>query len=264
MLRKHFLATCLAAALFVTSGCIVSFITPKAADLRQVHDAYSREFTALNLGEPKKDAARAAPRENAAFAQSLRAIQDYRRRYPGDTAELAHLQVLEGMIYLQSGRFGLAEAIQPEVARAAGKLSSATGLGVRDQLFAQNFSALVAGWTEAKKTAPDPAKLLAVADQIAAALRRIPADKLGAADAADGAGYLATTAAIFYVTAAAESLAAPAQQRELFEKGAEIIGRFLTPAEKSPGVANDVADVTSGRLRYVRWYHWLRTQVPAG
>ncbi|MDW3222803.1 MAG: hypothetical protein R8G34_07945 [Paracoccaceae bacterium] len=52
--------------------------------------------------------------------------------------------LLEGMIYLQTGQLGLAQAIAPEVAAAADNLNT-DGIERRNVILANNYAALVAG-----------------------------------------------------------------------------------------------------------------------
>lgn len=128
------------------SGCFVIF--PKTEDLRQVHQTYRDEFhQAVNvrsaisgskvpLGDEK---------EQGAFARTIAAITDYRRKYPDATKQNAHLDVLQGMIYLQTGRFGLASLMQEKVTTAESVLTG-DGIEPRDALFAKSFGALLQGW----------------------------------------------------------------------------------------------------------------------
>lgn len=255
----------LLAGLLVTSGCFVSFLTPKTAALQLVHDTYRADFMAFNVPAPAMQAGLASP--PAVFSKSLQSIRDYRLKYPSDSQELAHLKVLEGMIYLQSGRFGLAEAVKDDVQTAGARLSSGTGRTVRDRLFAENFPRLIDGWKETTKPNNQKWQTFSnVADSLFRSLTNEPPSKLADPEADQGAIYLANTAAIFDVWAyslyAVEHGGDPgyndaATRKMWFTRGRDLIGRFLTPAEKSPQAANDVSQTMEGRLRYVQWYHWL-------
>lgn len=254
------------AGIVLLSGCLNS-LTPKAADLERVQELYVEEFTVLNVpAAAEVDAARApAPAAGGAFAQSLRAIHAYRAKYPDDTPERAHLQVLEGMIYLQSGRFGLAAAVLPQVKSAAGQLTSGTGRVVRDRLFAENYGVLLDGWTETRKeNNRDWQTFERVANQLAQALAAVPVHERASVEADQGALYLATSAAVFYVWAyrqigmSEEREQAPAKKAVWFAQARDLIGQYLTDAEKRADISRDLgADAPIGRLRYVQWYHWL-------
>ena len=256
---QHFTAqVLLAAALLVTSGC---FVTPKTTALRQVHDTYRDDFIAFSVPAPSaKSLLAAAP---AQFSKSLQAIRDYRVKYPGDSAEQAHLKVLEGMIYVQSGRFGLAEAVKDDVKTAGAKLGSGTGRTVRDRLFSANFSTLLAGWAETgKQNARDWQVFEKAANELSTSLTNTPLSQLADPDADQGAVYLANCAAIFYVWAYStfadiDLNKANEKKKVWFTQGRDLIGRFLTPAEMSDQTRKDINQTLEGRLRYVQWYHWL-------
>lgn len=264
MKTKRFALIAALLGFLITSGCVVTFVTPKTAALHRVHDVYTEEFIALSAPAPSAQPVQASEPKPAAFAKSLQAIREYRLKYPGDSQELAHLKVLEGMIYLQSGRFGLAEAVRPEVEEAGGKLASGTGRVVRDQLFAQNFKTLIEGWAETKKTNNRQWQTFErVATTLTTGLNQIPKNKLADPETDQGALYVATSAAIFYVWAFKEisesndHAQAPEKKNVWFKAAREGIGRFLTDAEKKPGADKDLGTAPEGRLRYVEWYHWL-------
>jgi hypothetical protein len=270
----------LVAALILTAGCPVT-LAPKTAALAHVHEVYRDEFILLE-GPNDLRATRTAA-SSAAFARSLNAIHDYRLAYPGDVQELAHLQVLEGMIYLQSGRFGLAAAVKNDVAAAGQKLTSALGAGkggssadpngrgklVRDSLFAQNYSALLDGWNQTRSPSQRVEALEAAADELANNLKALSPQQRPEIERDGGALYLATSAAIFYTWASAREgelnfasnperkaeLAAKKKARDA--KARAIIGEFLTPAEKAADISQDINGVPQGRLRYVLWYHYF-------
>jgi hypothetical protein len=259
----------LLAGLVLTSGCLVTFITPKTAALSNVHEAYAEDFDRFNLPSPKEQPAANSPSNSVAFARSLRSIQEYRQKYPGDSQELAHLKVLEGMIYLQSGRFGLAEAIRPEVEEAGRKLSSATGKAVRDELFAKNFGTLIEGWTETKKKSNRRWENFdRVANKLHENVAAIPANKRAEPGADQGALYLATSAGIFRVWAFSEFAVVETNQTIVtatnvawFSKSTNLMAQFLTEAEKNPKAGQDIGQESPGRLRYVEWYHWFRRKL---
>jgi hypothetical protein len=263
-------AFALVASLLFHTGCLTPAFSPKAAALARIHEFYSEEFTALAPSGPTGDVTSAAqPAAGDAFAQTLRAIHDYRLAHPNAQQELAHLDVLEGMIYLQSGRFGLAAAVQEKVSAAAPQLASGTGRVVRDRLFAENYRTLLLGWSEARKeNGRDWKTFRNAADALAASLDNIPPEQRPAISADGGALYLATTAAIFYVWAGQQmSMApdpddrdvAPQKTREWRAKARDLIGKFLTPAETAADISQDIGSTPpQGRLRYIDWYHWLK------
>ena len=258
------------------SGCVTSALTPQATELARVHDLYADEFA--ELAEPTAASTGTAPQPapGDAFARSLSAIHDFRLRHPTAAQELAHLKVLEGMIYLQSGRFGLAEAVLPEITAARAQLRSSTGRPTRDALFADNFPHLLAGW---KATRGDDNRTWQTFENagnaIAASLREVqnlPPEQRANIEVDEGALYLASTAAVFYTWAAREiamshdRAQAPEKTRQWYQTARELIGGFLTPAERSATFDEDLSDDPKlapprGRLRYVDWYHWLNGQI---
>jgi hypothetical protein len=274
----------LTAGLVMTSGCLVTFLTPKTAALQQIHDTYRADFAALTV--PPASAAPDAPSgpsTSAAFSKSLQAIREYRLKYPGDSQELAHLKVLEGMIYIQSGRFGLAEAVRDDVVSAGEKLSSGTGRTVRDQLFARNFKTLINGWSETRKTSGRHWETFQqAADDLAKALNETKAKQFSDPESDQGALYLATTAAIYYVWAFKEFNDYPFARSEIpdgtaptpeqieakkpkivenknkwFTAGRDLIGRHLDGSLTNAIVTKDLGQAPEGTLRFVEWYHWL-------
>jgi hypothetical protein len=251
------------ATLGLAPGCQTAL--PQTADLRQVHELYSSEFATLEL--PAPDAMTAAPRATgAAFARTLQAIHDYRARHRDDLAGLAHVQVLEGMIYLQSGRFGLAAAVRPEVEVAGERLAAPGGKLVRDRLLARHFGTLLEGWAETRKENNRQWRTFErVAATLADALAAIPAAQLAPGETDQAALHLATSAAVFWMWAAREIAMspereqAPAKRAAWFARARDTIGAHLTAAEKRAEAAPDLAVGAPGRLRYVEWYHWLGT-----
>lgn len=256
---------------FFVSGCTT--ISPKTAALRQVHHAYEEDFAQFALPPAGNTPAPTNTQSGPAFARTLQEIRAYRVNFPTSTAaETAHLQVLEGMIYLQSGRFGLASAIAPKVSEAGAQLASGTGKIVRDRLFAENFNALLKGWTEIgdkldseNGTIPEWEKLRDAARAIYENLNSHRDGALADADADEGALYLANTAAIFYVWA--DSLVPSSQPDARTELQTQLarsrvqMSRFLTPIEMDPKATERLGDAP-GRLRYIAWYHWLKKYDP--
>lgn len=128
------------------SGCLVIF--PKTEDLRTVHKTYREEFhSAVDFRHVVSADETAGLDETVrgSFEKTLAAIADYRRKYPDAQKQKAHLDVLQGMIYLQTGQFGLATLMTDKVA-AAGTVLTGDGIVPRDVLFANSFEVLLAGW----------------------------------------------------------------------------------------------------------------------
>jgi hypothetical protein len=259
--------------LTLLSGC--ALLLPRTAALKSVHQTYREEFAHWVVpapGEQKPPSAADQP----PFVATLQAIRDFRVKYGGDSAEESHLTVLEGMIYLQTGRIGMARLMAPEVRKQIPHLQSGSGLDVRDELFAENFDDLVQGWGEINdKFDNDPstftewAKLSGAARSINERLsQKLQARRLAATDADEGAVYLATTAGIFYDWAyATEKIenegAANTNKLAWFSESHDLIGKFLSDTEKKAAAdTNAPASTTSpGRVRYVEWYGWLGRQL---
>ena len=195
--------------LIVVLGLVLtSCFFPKTEDLKKVHDTYRKEFTEAKLptempGERKK--ARALDAES--FNETFAAIADYRRSYPEALKQLNHLTVLEGMIYLQTSQFGMAELVKEDVQKAGNALSS-SGSKPRDALFANSYAAMLDGWKEIQKmrTANSP-----TVDSLNAEIKTLTMaagaieenlcsnrDRLKVVEGVQGASYVATTGAIFY------------------------------------------------------------------
>jgi len=274
MKRSYSLLYFLAAALILT-GCQTAL--PRTTALKAVHDTYRADFAALTVPAPSA-AGNPSGGTNNFFNNTLRSIRDFRVSFSNAApAELAHLTVLEGMIYLQAGRPGMARLAANEVAAAGTRLSSTSGTLVRDGLFAENFSALIGGWTEVAdaddqlpaggantQTNPESAKFLHAADSIAQNLiAHANKNQLQTPETDEAALYLATTVGIFYAWAVelkreTEAPDAETVRQEKFAAARELIGRFLSPMEKTAAGDLKVSEsIPSGRLRYLQWYQWL-------
>jgi hypothetical protein len=190
-----------------------SSVLPRTVDLQTVHETYRRELADLAFPEPHSNPDQIGVAEAAKatrpFRQTLSAIEDYRRRYPEAKTELAHLQVLEGMTYVQSEQFGLAKAVETEVREPRALLDAAASMTPRDALFAESYSALLRGWQITCEPSAEIAGqveqsniLSAQADHIVAALCQAEANgRLAQARGDQGAMYLAMAAAVFDVAA---------------------------------------------------------------
>jgi hypothetical protein len=275
-------ARLLLAAILAGTGC--SVLTPKTEALKRVHETYREEFAAAFVPPPPTDGnwRVSAPLGGARdgeplFERTLQAMRSYRQRYGEDSVEAAHLKVLEGMVYLQAGQFGMASLLAPAVQANVDKLASGTGRAARDQLLAKAYPYLVQGWQEiqfdrsqrrllnagadpARLQPPAPGRFVVAADNLTQLLTSLPPDKLARPEVDEGAVYLATTAAVFrlwsefIVNANGEPRPAVAQE------AANLIGRFLSPSEVAAAaqVSLDGAGVPLGRLRYVEWYGYLK------
>ena len=251
------------------SGCALLF--PRTNALKSVHQTYREEFARWVVPAPDQPPPSAAGQPP--FVATLQAIRDFRVRYGGDSAEEAHLTVLEGMIYLQTGRIGMARLIAPDVRKQIPRLQSGSGLDVRDELFAESFDDLIQGWGEINDrfdnddaTFTEWQKLSSAARSIDDRLaQKLQAGRLAAADADEGAVYLATTAGIFYDWAyATEKIEDPAaantNKLAWFSQSRDLIGKFLSETEKK-AAADPSAPPAPGRIRYVEWYSWLGRQL---
>lgn len=250
--------------------CGCSFLMPRTTALKAVHQTYRDDFAHWVVPSPGDKPALLSVSNQPPFSATLQAIRGFRAKYGDDSAEAAHLTVLEGMIYLQSGRIGMAKLVSTDVVRAGEHLQSATGKNVRDALFAANFPDLLKGWEEIADesdgndaTFTEWQKLRDAANAIDERLKqKIQDKKLADADADQGGIYLATTAAIFYVWAFAyEKIENPENaaldKKTWFTHAREVIGDFLSPTEKEAASDPSLAQNSTGRLRYLQWYGWL-------
>ena len=255
------------------NGC--TRLSPKTTALKKIHESYRidfQQFLQQSIPEPNQNPKTPASKQDQpAFAETLREIRDYRLKYGEGSQEAAHLKVLEGMIYLQSGQFGMAHLVEPDVSSAQNSLKSGTGAYTRDQLLAMAFPNLLQGWEEVQKQFdPAPGHLGAdvtivqkAADDIKDKLDKLDKTKLAQPEVDEGAIYLATTAAIFYVWVyALRSRQEPNSKPQWFGKGQELIGRYLTDMEKRAAKDATVTNVPAGRLRYLSWYGFLSRVSP--
>jgi hypothetical protein len=255
---------------FVLGGC--TLLTPQTTALEKVHESYRTEFQQfMQLSVPAPSGSPGPNKgvaDQPAFAETLRAIRDYRVRHGENSQEAAHLKVLEGMIYLQSGQVGMARLVALDVQAAERSLNSGTGTYTRDQLLARTFTYLLDGWEQIRnreQIGADAQKLQTAADNIKRELDKLDPAKLAQPDVDEGAVYLATTAAIFYVWVyQLRSFQEPNTKPQWFGKGQELIGRFLSASEKTaaagaPAATADAstAAIPVGRLRYINWYGYL-------
>ncbi len=252
----------------VLAGC--AYILPETTALDKIHETYRLDFQKyVQLSVPvasTQPTLMPVGKEHPLFADTLRKIRDYRVKYGEDSQEAAHLKVLEGMIYLQSGQVGMARLVASDVQAAQSKLISKTGSYTRDQLLAGTYPDLIAGWEQIVNKGTDAGKLKAAADRIGAELRGLDKSKMAEPEVDEGAVYLATTAAIFYVwvyskevfSCAGAKVCADGLRKDYFGKGKDLIGMFLSETEKKAAADKSrSADVPPGRLRYISWYGYL-------
>ncbi len=245
--------------LLLVTGC--RLLVPKTCALEDVHEAYKREFAVYV--QPESPAAKPpmSASSKEVFPETLRLARAFTVQYGEESAEAAHLRVLEGMIYLQSGRLALAKAAKAGVAEAEARLMSGAGVYTRDALFAACYGHLVDGALEqqiATSTTPDLAKgktFETAADGIAEVLNKAAREKkLADPDVDQGAVHLATTAAIYYLWAG--NLSPSGDLAPYKKKGFELIGRHLSESEKAASAGAKDAS-SPGRLRYLAWYDFL-------
>jgi hypothetical protein len=264
----------------VLNGC--GLLASKTTALEKIHESYRIDFQQSlqqSLPSPSDRPQQPDPKpDQAAFAETLREIRDYRVRYGENSKEASHLQVLEGMIYLQSGQFGMAHLVAHDVATAGTNLKSGTGAYTRDQLLAMTFSDLITGWEEIAKfhnntpgsQGGDVGKLIAAADSIKAQLDSLDKSKLAQPEVDEGAIYIATNAAIYYVWVYAQCsfqgqsptppCSPPNTKQQWFDKGRALIGRYLSALELKAATDATASNVPAGRLRYLSWYGFLARQ----
>jgi len=281
MARKRTLLIVLLTCSLPASGCTLIF--PKTADLKAIHDTYRTEFTNAHL--PTAEELRGTQPKGldaGDFKQTLAAIADYRRRYPEMTKELNHVKILEGMIYLQTKQLGMAKLLAKDVQLAGGQLSSSQS-APRDSLFAETFGDLLNGWKtindlETQDGARTTSSTLVIAaENITKKLCKIKAaNKLKIVQGDQGATYLATTAAIFYIWAdhRAQYLCIVEQDAKVcdqdyypathLDKGRNLIWEFMTPTGRR--LAEERSRTTKGERvqgtpRFTEYYLLLEAKI---
>lgn len=238
--------------LLLLSGC--RLLAPKTGALEDVHAAYAKDFEVfVRPPLPQVRAGEAGPVPAESFSETLRLMRAFTVRYGEDSAEAAHLKVLEGMIYLQSGMLNQAKALREPVTQAAPKLISGAGVYTRDALFAKAFPHLIEGYALIQNPPNTPAPMLSAARGIARILDDAK-DRLADVEVDSGALHLATSAAIFFVWAS--ELTGPGNKAH-YKEARDLIGRHLSESEKA---ASEGAKTfgTKGRFRYLAWYDFLR------
>jgi hypothetical protein len=238
---------------FVLAANACVSLQPRTNALEQIHTVYRSDFEDIVLPRAGERPSRAD--DPPPFTETLRRIRDFRARFGEDSQEAAHLVVLEGMIYLQTGRFGMANVLKPDVQQAAERLKSGGGKYTRDRLFAEAFQHLVDGWrlALAAQASNLPAggddQLEAAADAIRTMLTQLDPDRLAAPEADHGAIYLATNAAIFWQWSHQVS-----PDPSLLASARDLIGCFLSDTERRAAAEVDTNRPSQSRIRFLEWY----------
>ncbi len=250
-----------------SGGCVATGSGPagnsKAAALGSVHEIYRKEFAAVALPGPSQRPS--APTNEQAFQRTVAAINEFKKTHGTEGAEAAHLSVLEGMAYLQSGQIGRARLMRDEVKQAASKLRSGNGSYTRDELLARSFEPLLMGWEQVRNAAPgsdvnpSSAQFKQAADGIEGTLTSLDARRLAAPEVDAGAKYLATSSAILRVWYGSMQRA---QKAAAYQQGAALLGRFLSAEEKQAAETGDLAQLSPAQKRFVGWYRFLRQTSP--
>lgn len=251
----------------VTVSCV-------SGALRSVHDTYLSEFQASLTRQNDGLAADKAldPSSNNQFPVTLTAISSFRSEYPSSTNAIKHVSVLEAMVYLQSGQYGLARLAAKNAQAMPGDLSTYKDGLIRDQLFLSaltdpNGQGLIDAWELIASTGNPGLEKAPLFEKIGDNLATLAKNSKAPAND-EGKTYIAAVAAICYQWAMAGKTIAvkgtPAQKEELKKKiGQEYgqkmmdaLGPHLTDAEKQADDA-ELKELArwSARYRYVRLYH---------
>ncbi|MFC1824188.1 hypothetical protein ACFL9T_15865 [Thermodesulfobacteriota bacterium] len=243
-------------------GCV---LTPKTYQLEKIHQNYTTEWA--DWSATSLPAASTNPKivdGRGRFKNTLAGIKNYRQEHGDTSSMVAHLTVLEGMIYIQSGTPGMAKLLVPEVKEAVPRLKSATGVVTRDYLFAMCYEHLTNGWAAIYKKGVNvqPVDFSEPADKIKEILNKIPKEKRAEGYVDSGGAYVATSAAIFYLWAHA---AAPTKSElpDMATKGKAVLKPWLSNHEicaVEKGTYKNQAFEWGGRLRYLEWYDFLHTK----
>ncbi|MDA1327284.1 MAG: hypothetical protein O3C34_21420 [Proteobacteria bacterium] len=253
-------------------GCFHDQVLPQTSALTTVHRTYETELrsyaampidplaaeaqTGVSGGKGiQKALATQAPRSNV-FAGTLESIRAFRTRFRAQEKELtqafAHLNGLEGMIYLQSFEFGNAAAVKTRVDEAAKNLTSKTGLAPRDRLLALSYAHLIDGWRETyrflwlKKPNVDLAAMEKAATGINAVLNKQVSKDNTDPDVDSAGGYLALNEGIFWawvhqfraadckndnLTKCPAEIEDMVNNRKYYRNAAQSLERFLSKSE---------------------------------
>ena len=243
--------------------------------LQSVHDTYQSEFQASltrgNDGSNKKEAL--DPSNTNQFPVTLTAIASFRSKYPNNTNAIKHVSVLEAMIYLQSGQYGLARLAAKNAKEMPGSLSTFKEGLIRDELFLQAMTVegnkgLIDAWELIDATETPGLENAVLFTEIGDNLSNLArSNKAPAHD--EGKTYIAAVAVICYQWAMeGKKLAVTgnAAQREALNEAIEkeygefmmaALAPHLTDTEKQASDA-ELKELArwSARHRYVRLYHF--------
>ncbi|OJW70508.1 hypothetical protein [Spirosoma sp. 48-14] len=256
------------------SGCRI--LAPRVTAIKQIHATYRDEFqSAIQLSIDKPNDKSALPKADPnrfVFTNTLKEIRDFQAKYPDNSSLNAHLNVLQGMIYLQSGEMGMAKSVQTAISdpNTIKLLKSKRDGFTRDQLFAQSFADLIKGWSEIQNQIKAEAgqqsngantqNLLSAADNIVALLGTDKFKDKESPDIDEGAIYLATVASTFYVWEIAINSGQPKDDKcTKYKNGRDQIKKYLSAQELKPSL-EDIT-IQGGRYRYLSWYKFLDKQV---
>jgi hypothetical protein len=230
-------------------------------NLLRVHNVYQAEFQ-----QHLAASATPAPAE-AAFPRTLEAIEHFRTRHPNREDALKHLAVLEAMIQLQAGNYGLAQAVAAHAEALPGSLIDRNQKLRRDALFLDALR-LDPGLIEAfQMIHGDLPKEEERLEQCGDALAVLARTHHGV-DGDDGAVYIASVAANCYLhaleqavlltTGTSENRARLIRQAEM--KYGTAAMQALAPHLSEREMNASHADLKrlaaeSHRYRYVRFYH---------
>lgn len=256
----------LVSLMVLMTGC--NALTPKTYQLEQIHQNYTMEWAEWSpLALSLAGANPAIKIGEGSFKKTLAGIKNYKQIY-GDASEVAaHLTVLEGMIYIQTGKPGMASLLSPEVIKAREKLKSATSVAARDYLYADCFDELTKGWGAIYQITKEgiskkPEDFIGPAGEISKKLSKISKETRAAADFDSGGAYVATSAAIFYLWAYFTS---PEDSnfslKDMSKKGKDILKPWLSQDEicsVEKGVYKNEEFDWGSRRRYLDWYDYLQ------
>ena len=247
------------------AGC--SSLTPKTYQLEQIHQNYTTEWA-----EWAPDAlSKAKDRPNiengkGCFKKTLAGIKNYKQTHGYTSGVTEHLTVLEGMIYIQSGKPGMARLLLSEVKDAKEKLKSATGVATRDYFYADCYDELTKGWGAIYQLVKDgiakkPDDFSGPARDISKKLSEISKETRAAADLDSGGAYVATSAAIFYLWA---HFTSPEDSnfslKDMAKNGKDALKPWLSCDEicsVEKGTYKSEALDWGSRRRYLDWYDYL-------
>lgn len=238
-----------------------SILTPKTRDLERVHQTYTNEWIEASM--PKAGAQPGVKVQPGAFKRSLAAIRNYKVEHGKNTTVASHLTVLEGLIHLQSGSFGMARLLSADVAEAKGRLRSRGGWATRDYLIASCYPDLVAGWSAAARMGRGDQSVRredfeGPAVRIGETLAKLE-DGAADADVDSGGAYVATSAVIFWMWAR-EFVAENGERAAIVGQARKLLEPWLSDSERASvesGTHKESGMNWGSRERFLDWYAFL-------